>query len=263
MKPVISITANQVTPALKSLFDPTVPTGIRCFAVLEGGNSGRILTDDPDCPQWGYVWEVDDGTLYGGGAQNRELLARTVTMLRQDSIVALGFRDGDPSADLFPPDPDACAPCLELDRPSGSSDLSPYLDRLPTGYEIHRMDRALLAKIPRHDEKMIRYGGINNFTGKGLATCIMRGDEFVCEAYADMEVMGARELGVTTQIERRGQGLATIACAHLIRLVEQSGTQKTYWDCAKLNLRSVAVARKLGFGNVRGYKRLAWFPPNR
>jgi len=25
----------------------------------------------------GYVWEVDDGTLYGGGAQNRELLART------------------------------------------------------------------------------------------------------------------------------------------------------------------------------------------
>ncbi len=107
-----SITANQVTPALKSLFDPTMPTGIRCFAVLEGGNSGKILTDDPDCPQWGYVWEADDGTLYQGGTQDRELLARVVSMLRQDGLVSLAFRDGDPSVDLFPPDPDAGAPCL-------------------------------------------------------------------------------------------------------------------------------------------------------
>jgi hypothetical protein len=67
MEPVISINASQVTPALKSLFDPNMPTGIRCFAVLDGGNSGKILTDDPDCPHWGTVWEADDGTLYRGG----------------------------------------------------------------------------------------------------------------------------------------------------------------------------------------------------
>ena len=63
MEPVISINASQVTPALKSLFDPNMPTGIRCLAVLDGGNSGKILTDDPDCPHWGTVWEADDGTL--------------------------------------------------------------------------------------------------------------------------------------------------------------------------------------------------------
>jgi len=123
-RPVISINASQVTPALKSLFDPNVPTGIRCFAVLDGGNSGKILTDDPDCPHWGTVWEADDGTLYRGGTQDRELLARVVTMLRQDGLVALGFRDGDPDVSLFPPDPDAGAACLELDRPIGGSDLS-------------------------------------------------------------------------------------------------------------------------------------------
>ena len=263
MEPVISIDASQVTPALKSLFDPTMPTGIRCFAVLDGGNSGKILTDDPDCPQWGYVWEADDGTLYQGGTQDRDLLARVVSMLRQDGLVALAFRDGDPSVSLFPPDPDAGAPCLELDRPAGSSDLSPCLDRLPVGYKVRRMDRTLLAKTPRHDEKMIRYGAIDNFLNKGLAICIMRGDEFVCEAYADMEVMGVRELGVTTQKGYRGQGLATIACARLIKLCEESGCQKTYWDSAELNLRSVAVARRLGFRNERGYRRLAWFPPTR
>lgn len=42
---MLLIEPGQVTPALKSLFDPNMPTGIRCFAVLEGGNSGKILTD--------------------------------------------------------------------------------------------------------------------------------------------------------------------------------------------------------------------------
>jgi len=133
---------------------------------------------------------------------------------------------------------------------------------LPAGYEIHRMDRALLAKIPRHDEKMIRYGGINNFTVRDWPPVSMRGDEFVCEAYADMEVMGARELGVTTQIEHRGLGLATIACAHLIRLCEESGTQKTYWDCAS-SLEICGRSPQAWFWKRRGYKRLAWFPANR
>jgi RimJ/RimL family protein N-acetyltransferase len=235
-----------------------MPTAIRCFAVLDGGNSGKILTDDLDRPRCGYVWETDDGVLYRGGAQDASVLYQVVTILTGEGNVALGFRDGDPSVDLFPPNPDAGAACLEFDRPIRSSDLSPYLDRLPVGYEIHRMDRTLLERCPGHDENIIRYGSIDNFLNKGLAICITRGDEIVCEAYADMDVMGVRELGVDTQETYRGQGLATIACAHLIEICEDSGS-RTYWDCAKLNLASAAVARKLGFQNERAYKLLAWF----
>ena len=257
---MIQIKPSQVTPALKSLFDPIAPTGIRCFAVLEGGNSGKIVTDDPDLPLWGYVWEADDGTLYRGGAQNEDILCSVVSILRQDGTVALGFRDGDPSVSLFPPHPDAGAACIEFDRPAGSSDLSPYLGRLPIGYDIHRMDRTLLESCPICDEKINRYGSLDNFFDKGLGVCILRGDEITCEAYADMEVMGVRELGVFTQKAYWGQGLATIACAYLINVCEESGCH-TYWDCAKLNLASVAVARKLGFRSEREYKLLAWFPP--
>lgn len=255
---MIQINSCQVTPALKSLFDSDMPTRFRCFAVLEGGNSGKILTDDLDHPHWAYVWEADDGTLYRGGAQDADVLSEVVTMLRQEGTVALGFRDGDPSVNLFPPNPDAGADCLEFDRPIGSSDLSRYLDGLPAGYEIRRMDRALLERCPGHDENIVRYGSIDNFLDKGFAICIMRGEEIVCEAYADMEIMGVRELGVDTLEAYRKQGLATIACAHLIKLCEQSGSH-AYWDCAKLNHASAAVARKLGFRNERGYKLLAWF----
>jgi hypothetical protein len=31
----------------------------------------------------------------------------------------------------------------------------------------------------------------------------------------------------------------------------------------KLNIRSLKIARKLGYTNERSYKLLAWFPPNR
>jgi RimJ/RimL family protein N-acetyltransferase len=73
-----------------------------------------------------------------------------------------------------------------------------------------------------------------------------------------MDIQGIRELGVTTQKAYRGQGFATITCAHLIRLCEAAGSH-TYWDCVRLNAGSRAVARKLGFHNERAYKLLAWF----
>jgi GNAT superfamily N-acetyltransferase len=161
----------------------------------------------------------------------------------------------------FPPDPDAGAECLEFDRPAGSNDLSPYVGELPFGYQIHKMDRALLELSPKHAENLNRYGSIENFLSKGIAVCIKYGNELICEAYADMEIMGMREIGIRTQEPYRKQGLATIACAHLIKLCDEAGI-RTYWDCVKFNAGSVALAHKLGFQQERAYKRLAWFKPS-
>jgi RimJ/RimL family protein N-acetyltransferase len=254
------ISHNQVTTALTSMFDLTMPTGIRALAVLAGGNSGKILTDDPVRPHWCLVWEADDGTLYRGGEYGQEILNEAVNRLRQEGIVAMGFRDGDPEMNRFPPDPDAGADCLEFDRPIGGSDLSPYLRALPDGFSAQRMDRALLERSPKYDENLNRYGNLENFLTRGLAVCILHGDEIACEAYADMEILGTREIGIRTQAPYRKQGLATIACAHLIKLCEELGS-RTYWDCVKLNRGSTSLARKLGFQNERAYKLLAWFKP--
>jgi RimJ/RimL family protein N-acetyltransferase len=258
--PMIQITPNQVTPAIKSMFNLNMPTGIRAFAVMAGGNNGKIFTNDPGHPRWCLVWEADDGTLYRGGKYDSDVLSEAVALLRQEGVVALGFHDGDSDVERFPSDPQAGAECFELDRPVGNSDLSPYLGALPEGYSIHRMDQMLLEHSPHYDGTISRYKSIENFLASGIAVCIMHGHEIVCEAYADMDIMGMRELGITTQEAYRRQGLATIACAHLIKLCEGSGSS-TYWDCAKFNLSSVALARKLGFQNKRAYKLLAWFKP--
>jgi RimJ/RimL family protein N-acetyltransferase len=233
------------------------PSGIRAFAVLDGGNTGRILTDNPANPCWAFVWEADDGTLYRGGRYGREELAQAVGMLRQEGTVALGFRAGDPELNLFPPDPAAGAECLEFDRPIGCSDLFPYLVP-PPGFEVHRMDLELLERSPRRDEKLNRFGDFPRFLIKGIGVCITHEGEVVSEAYADIEIHGVREIGIATQPAYRRRGLALIACAHLIRLCEESGAA-TYWDCAKFNGGSVALAHRLGFQNERAYRLLAWF----
>jgi hypothetical protein len=184
---MIEINPNQVTPAFRCLFDWSVPTGVRCYAFLGGGNAGKIFTDDLQHPRMGYVWEQDDGNFYQGGVRDWQVVRQMVEMLRQEGTVALGFRDGDPSVDLFPPDPKAGAECVELDRPVRGSDLSLYLS-LPAGYEVCRMGRDLIMRSPHLDATLSRYGNLDTFLETGLEVCILHGDEFVCEASADMDV---------------------------------------------------------------------------
>lgn len=255
---MMEITPGQVTPALRSMFHLRMPTGIRALAVLAGGNLGRIFTDDPAHPRWCFVWEADDGTLYRGGAYDAQVLTEVVHILRSDGLVALGFRDRDSDVGQFPENPNAGAECLEFDRPAGSTDLSPYLGSLPEGLAVRRMDRRLLERSPRQEENLNRYGSTENFLDRGIAVCILKGDEIASEACADMEIMGVREIGIRTQAAYRRQGLATVACAHLIKLCDEAGSA-TYWDCVRFNAGSVALAHKLGFQNERGYKLLAWF----
>jgi RimJ/RimL family protein N-acetyltransferase len=258
---MIEIKSSQVSPHFKSLFKRNVPAGLRCYAVLAGGNAGRIFTDDLDNPGSGYVWEQDDGVLYQGGVIDWQVLAKIVELLRQDGTVALSYRDGDASADFFPPNPDAGAECVELERPVCTSDLCSYLSP-PVGFEVFRMGRDLIEKSPQAEATINRYGSIDRFVEMGLGVCILHGDEYVCQASADMEIDGVREIGIFTEREYWGRGFGTVAVAHLLKWCDESGSA-TLWDCVKLNIRSLKIARKLGYTHEQSYKLLGWFPPKR
>jgi len=79
----------------------------------------------------------------------------------------------------------------------------------------------------------------------------------VCEAATGAPTHGLIEVGVTTHESHRQRGLATIACASLITRCEAQG-YKTWWDCAKQNLSSTRLARKLGYQNEREYRYIWW-----
>jgi RimJ/RimL family protein N-acetyltransferase len=258
---MLEIQPCQVTPAFKAIFNPGIPTAVRCFTALGGGIMSRIFTDDLEHPSIGYVWEQDDGTLYLGGKQDSQVLQKMVKLLRQTGTVALGFRDGDSYLECFPPNPVAGAECVELDRPQHGSDLSPYLD-LPPEFEVKRMTRELFGKSPRLDGILSRYGNLDKYLETGVDVCIFHGDEFVAQAGADMDVGGVREIGIVTERAFRGRGMGSIAVAYLLKWCDELGCS-TYWDFGKLNIGSLKIARKLGFVNERCYKLLAWFPPLR
>jgi RimJ/RimL family protein N-acetyltransferase len=256
---MIEIHSNQVTPELDRMFEQDMPTVVRALAVLGGGIAGKIFTDNPSRPSWGLVQENDDGTLYLGGQVDRHVLGEAIAALRKPGVVCLAFREGDANLELFPPDPDDTVDCLEFDRPIGSSDLTPYLANISPGFTVQRMDRPLLERSPRRDEYLSRYGSFENLLDLSIAVCILHEGEAVCDAFADMEIKGRREIGIRTHKEYRWQGLATIACSYLIQLCEESGAA-TYWDCNKSNAASIALARKLGFQNEREYRAFVFKP---
>lgn len=256
---MIQVSPTQVSPQLKALFDPGMPAGLRCFTVLEGHTAGRILTDDPAQPTWGLVQEAAFGTVYMGGIFEAELLDQLVTRLRQDADVLIGLWPGDDYLlQRLPPNPAYEGFVLEfLDRPVGAG-LERLLEQLPPGCDIRPVDTLLIKRSADHDLFITAFGSLERALEQGRGVYLMAGDEILCEAFAGPPAGNLVEIGVMTYEQHQRQGYATLACAHLIQACEALGYQ-TYWNCAKQNRASVALARKLGYRTEREYRLVAWF----
>jgi RimJ/RimL family protein N-acetyltransferase len=90
-----------------------------------------------------------------------------------------------------------------------------------------------------------------------LGVVILHGEIIVCEAATGAPTHGLIEVGVTTAEAYRGKGFASIACARLIEMCEEEG-YKTWWDCAKQNIPSVRLAKRLGYEGEPEYRYVWW-----
>jgi RimJ/RimL family protein N-acetyltransferase len=255
---MIQIIPDQITPELESLFDADMPVSIRCYGVLDGQLPGRIFTDDVVNPTRIAVQESVDGTVYLGGSFDSERLQQLITDLRRDSDVLFGMWHDDERLKLLPPNPDYDGLTLDFTgRPIGHG-LANYLGQLPAGCEVRRMDSDLLERSLDRDYTLDVFGTAENALKKGIGYCLLKDSEVVSEAFAAPLIRYRLEMGTKTHPDHRGKGYATLVCAHLIRTCEQLGFD-TYWNCAKQNLASAVIARKLGYRNEREYRLLAWF----
>jgi GNAT superfamily N-acetyltransferase len=255
---MIQIPSNGVTTALRSLFRTNEPQACRCFGVLDGnGHPGKIITDERGDPRWGIVWEACDGATFIGGQLDSATLAKVFERLRREGEVLVGLWPDDPRHLLLPPDPYYDGRTLEFyDRPIGHG-LDRYLRHVLPGCAIRRLDRELIMRTEWGPDDVQFAGGLEAWEQTHVGYGLMRGEEILCEATVGPPAIGLREPGVFTQPEHRGQGYATLTAAYLIQEIESLG-DRTYWNCAKQNLASAAVARKLGYRIEVEYHCLAW-----
>lgn len=250
---ILQLTPDQVTTELKALFVPTDPAALRCQAVLDGHAMGKIFTDHPETPSWGVLQEATFGSIYLGGEIQAGLLYYLIERLRKNGEVLVGLSEHDPRWQLFPSEADYTGNTLEYtDREAGE-----VLPPLPEGCELRRLDPTLGKQILDRNLLIRMFGSIQQALQWGYGLCLLRDNALLCEAFAGPAANGAIEIGVETQPHHMHHGYAFITCIHLIHRMEQLG-YRTYWNCAKGNIASAALARKLGYRTEKEYRLLAW-----
>lgn len=260
---IFKIDPPQVTPYLKSLFNPADPTSLRCLAVLDGSARGLIFANCLDNPTWSVVHEAAGSRLYLGGNVQYPCLRRLVHRLRQHGKVLVGLWPDDERWQFLPHLADQV--CLTLDfsdrqRHNGS----PKSFHIPHGYELRWMDSVLLERCARKDHYLSMLGSAHQVLKYGLGLCLVRQSErepeVLCEAFAGPAALGNVEIGIQTHASHRRKGYATLTCHHLISEVEHRG-YRTYASCSKENQASIALARRMGYQTEQEYRVMAWFNP--
>jgi GNAT superfamily N-acetyltransferase len=253
---IVQINPDQVTPQFRSLFTPSDPASLRLFAVLDGDARGRIFADHPENPSWGVAQEAAFGSLYLGGKIHSARLRRLVAHLCLEGDVLIGLWPSDPRLRLLPPAPDYSGFTLDFSsrQPAPALELLPAV---PEGCELRRMELPLLDRCAGKGLYLAMYGSAEQALEKGYGLCLTNHHELLCEAFAGPAALGSIEIGTETHPDHRRKGYAMLTCAHLIHEMEQQG-YRTYWNCAKQNQASIALARKLGYGKEKEYRLLAW-----
>lgn len=251
------ITVHEVTPAITALFDITSPTMPRAFNVLDGIIPGEILVDNQAQPAWAIVRDEIYGTLYPGGEFTPALLARLVDDFRAKGDVGIGCWPDDPINRMLPPNPEYDGIAVYFTNRSAAITRAVMALPLPPGYSLVLRGQGNIAQSLEYESLIAIFGNVANILHRTLGVFLLHGSEVACEASTGVATHGQIEIGVTTAEPYRQRGLATIACARLIALCEQQG-DATWWDCAKQNVASVRLARRLGYQNEREYRYVQW-----
>lgn len=255
---MIEISAEQVTPAVRAFFQQDEPQARRCFAVLDGVSTyGSIFTDDVSNPTWAIVQEYHDYTLFLGGYLSANQITASITSLRKKNPVLIGLWPDDPRWAILPPNPEFEGTVLEFyQRPRGKG-VQKFLDNIPNDCKLRRLDKDLILRTEWGPADVRAMGGLENWDKACFGYCLLQGDVIVADATVGPPAIGLYELGVFTHATHRGKGYGTIVSAKLIQEIEALGGE-SYWNCAKQNVSSAAIARKLGYQIEKEYKFLYW-----
>ena len=141
----------------------------------------------------------------------------------------------------------------------GTNQLQEIISKTPTGLDLRRVDREIVLKTQWGPADVEAAGGLDAWEQQYLGYCIVKEGEVLSEAFAGPPARGIYEPGVflTLYNHHRGKGYGAIVSALLIQEIESRGGV-TYWNRAKQNKPSTAIARKFGYRIVFEYRVLGW-----
>lgn len=239
---------------LAPLFDPNIPNHPMLFGILHGRNLGQVVVDQTTAPQHAAIRTMD-GLLFTSRSLQPAFLQEAINHFRATGHVGLVWPA---RTDLTPPEAAQVIRRREFSTRAADSHLWVELKRLaPEQGEVRLADKALLERCRWRPALEAVSGSLDRYLNFGLSVCLVHGPDILAEAHAPFWGQGVVEIGVTTHKAYRGQGYASVVCAHLIEACEQRGCQ-TYWSCDADNIASVRLAAKLGYSGERDYDILVY-----
>jgi RimJ/RimL family protein N-acetyltransferase len=243
-------------PALRLLFDQTLPNDPVLWAVLQGRHAGRAWVDAIRDPSQ-CVLRTDAVLTFVSPQTGQGFLDAAIARARRAGAVWLVWSAGIYPQLRAPEAADVTARLEFYDCDPRSRALADLRQRLPDGCEIQTIDRDLLERCEWRSDMEFFCGSLENFLANDVGLCMMQRDDIIVEAYASSMGRTQAEIGAITREPYRGRGYAPITCAYLIQVLEQRG-YRPYWSCDVDNPASIRVAQKLGFRQEKAYQILAY-----
>jgi RimJ/RimL family protein N-acetyltransferase len=232
-------------------------------SVLLGMTPGRVFVDNSERPQAGLVW-TRWGFAYLAGNSSIETFNRSLHEQILDELISTtasrekGFL-------VFPCDPDweSMLNRLLADRrpnkiyrrsftfnPSHFSTHYGWLNRLPAGFHIYRIDEKLLELTQDvvRAEIEAAWGSSKDFLNCGFGFCLMHGQAVVSLCTSPFIAGREVEVCIRTDPHYRSKGYATVtALAFLEHCLLHDLVPN--WECPWDHVASCALAARLGFEN--------------
>ena len=238
-------------------------------AIAGGTCPGRIWVSDADRPAAALMWDLGGYYFLLGDAHNTGFTSALPRLIAEQIAPRAGARGYTAFKVDYSPDTwrdrvstifesaslvERERVCLALGQPRAGG----WAGRIPDGYQLRRIDSALLASLAPPSRAVLTeeigccWRSIEDFLGQGFGFCVVRGEELV--AWSTAEYVSGRDtgIGIETKEEYRGRGFATAAAAAFVDHC-LAHRLTPYWDSWRSNTPSVAVAHKVGFGEFLGY----------
>jgi RimJ/RimL family protein N-acetyltransferase len=240
-------------------------------AAMAGNNLGRIFVDDVDAPRTALALTVE-GYMLAGDAGNPETNEALRRLFEERIFTGEVFVNGDWSMSLavHPEAWEAELPVLIPTHQAEKLERYHYLcravkldwrSRLPEGYTVRRVDRALWHDPRVHFPDVMRewidieevWGTEENFFGRGVSFAVLHGDEVVAWCTPDCVAGDRIDVGIMTHPAHRRRGLASTAVGATVEHGLSHGFRAVGWHCNADNVASWKTAERVGFVRNRRY----------